>query len=100
MGIVENSTEAKNSKCDCVKLDPDRPATPENVICHVPGIIGWTSDKNEIDYCNLSNSRPASEEYRSHIKKFKEMAGISDVCLEEGVENTWACVEREAKKRQ
>jgi len=99
MGIVVNQAEAKSKECDCVKLDPDKSSTPENVVCHVPGIIGWTSDSDEIKYCDLSNARPASEEYRSHIGKFKEFAQISDRCLEEEAD-TWKCVEEEAKKRQ
>lgn len=93
MGIVAEPVQAKNTACECHKID-------DELICWSKGVIGALSDSQENSLCTVKNVSSMSKDYQSHIKKFKEMSEISDKCLEEEVEDTWACVEKEAQKKQ
>lgn len=102
MGRTVNEEAAKSSVCTCYLIDPDKPPTDENLLCHVDGVIGFTNDDQEARFCGakavvgeMGNYSDGAAEQR---EKFSKLGEITDICFESKVEDTWECVEREARK--
>lgn len=53
MAIIPEDKEelARESDCSCFIIDESEPISPENLLCHVEGGMGYLSDGQEKEYC-------------------------------------------------
>lgn len=82
MGIVVEKITSKE-KCDCHKIEPDKPAKPENLLCHRDNIIGWLSDEQEKEYCSDYRVVPPSQsKIDERIDIMQAWGKIADTAME------------------
>jgi len=99
MAIVANEIKARLSPCTCYKIDPNKPPTPENLLCFSEGMIGTLTDAQEREYCPKKTIREASPEYQNHIQKFSLLGKIMKKCGHiKDKHDFLVCVGHEAEK--
>ena len=82
MGIKVEKVTSKEV-CDCHKIEPGKPAKPDNLLCHRSNIIGWLSDEQEREYC--SDYRvvpPERSEIDERIDIMQAWGKIADTAME------------------
>jgi len=68
MGILIDPELARRSKCGCFRFPSG------GIMCHVPGIIGFTSDKQEELYCPEKEFKPIPRGLEERWEEFTEIA--------------------------
>lgn len=99
MAIIANEIKAKTSPCTCYLIHPDKPPTPDNLLCFSEGMIGTLTDAQDKEYCTKRIVREASQEYQNHIQKFSLIGKIMKKCGNIKDNNEFlACIVEETEK--